>query len=139
MYLEQPHGNYVLPKRDADEAAKEAAAADAYDGPNKDLIGDYEAGPFHMKIMPRDGKLVAIVPGQPVYTLTPIEGDKDGFTMPPAPAGFEIHVNRDGDKVTGLLIKQPPPQKDMTVTRIALPPKMKVDDVIAKVVKPWPS
>jgi CubicO group peptidase (beta-lactamase class C family) len=133
MFLEQPHGNYVLPKRSADDAKE--AAADAYDGPNKDLIGDYEAGPFHMKITARDGKVVAIVPGQPVYTLTPIEGDKDGFTMPPAPKGFEIHVKRDGEKVTRLLIKQPPPQEDMTVTRVASPPKMNVDDVIAKVIK----
>src|SRR5204862_4673117 len=49
------------------------------------------------------------------------------------PKGFEIRVKRDGAKVTGLLVKQP--QGDITATRIADVPKMKIDDVIAKVVE----
>src|SRR5262249_51557729 len=97
MYLEQPQGNYVLPRSGAKNETKAEAAN--YNGPNKDLIGDYETKNFKMKVTVEDGKVVAIVPGQPTYTLTPIEGQKDAFKIPPAPDAFEIHVNRDGNKV----------------------------------------
>jgi CubicO group peptidase (beta-lactamase class C family) len=132
MFLEQPQGDYVVPKSKPDATAHDAAA-DNYSGPGKELIGEYAAGAFKMKLAPKNGKIVATTAGQPAYTLTPIPGDKDGFTMPPAPAGFEIHVQRNGDKIAGLLIKQP--QGDITLKRVDNSKEPALEDVIASVIK----
>ena len=116
IYLEQPHGNYALPREPSKDEATDAAAT--YDGPNKDLLGTYETQGFSMDVTVRGGKVVAVVTGQPTYTLTPIDGQKDAFTIPPAPDGFALHFHRDDNgKVTGVLVKQP--HGNMELTRAA--------------------
>jgi CubicO group peptidase (beta-lactamase class C family) len=130
MFLEQPHGNYTLPKESA-----VAPATQEYAGPHKELIGSYAKGKFRITIKPQDGKLVAIVPGQPTYTLTETD-QKDRFTLPPAPPPFAIEAKRDkkSDAVTGLMIRQPKTQGDFEVSRLPDPPGVSTDELIQKVI-----
>jgi CubicO group peptidase (beta-lactamase class C family) len=97
-YLEQPHGNYTLPKVKA-----EAATAD---GQMKELIGSYDLMGQTIEIAARDGKVSLIAPGQPPYPL--VEKEKDTFALSSLPDTYRLMVKRDASgKVSAILIKQP--------------------------------
>ncbi|MEW6207760.1 MAG: serine hydrolase [Acidobacteriota bacterium] len=101
-YLEQPHGNYTLPK----VKAEDAAASTNYDGPMKELIGSYDLMGQTIEIAARDGKVSLVVPGQPPYAL--IEKEKDTFALNPLPDTYRMMVKRDASgRVSSILIKQP--------------------------------
>ncbi|MBD0327308.1 MAG: beta-lactamase family protein, partial [Pyrinomonadaceae bacterium] len=135
-YLEQPHGNVVLRKRKAADAAAVAAAnakaLSEYKGPLKDLLGEYERGGFTVSITVRDGKVVMVVPGQPTYTL--VEKEKDRFSTPPLPETYSVLMKRDaGGKVTGLVLKQP--EGEFELKRVAeLTAPVNVDELMSKVI-----
>jgi CubicO group peptidase (beta-lactamase class C family) len=107
-YLEQPHGNYVLPKQTAGQPAAEASAAANYSGPMKELLGSYQSdkgGPT-LEIKLDAGAPALVVPGQPAYPLKEVGKDVYGATN--LPDSYRVSVRRDeAGKVSGLLLKQP--------------------------------
>lgn len=109
-YLEQPQGNYVLPRikpAATVPAATSTPAAAAYDGALKELVGTYEsARGGKIEVTVKDGKPVLVVPGQPDYPLA--EKEKDVLQTPLLPDAYSILVRRDAaGKVSGLAMKQP--------------------------------
>lgn len=102
LLLEQPQGNYTLPRVGAD-AAKPTSPAAA-----KELIGKW-AGALNgriLEIKEADGNVTANIDGQPPYTLT--ERAKDEFNMSPLPDSFWVKVKRGPDgKVNGFTSMQP--------------------------------
>jgi CubicO group peptidase (beta-lactamase class C family) len=112
LYLEQPQGNYTLPKLKADAApvAPSPATTAATQGSNiplKELVGTYELQPgMNAEVSVKDGKVVITVPGQPDYPL--VERERDVLYTPLLPDTYSMRVRRDAaGKVTGLLMKQP--------------------------------
>jgi hypothetical protein len=72
------------------------------------LAGKYEAKvpPIEISIEMIGGMLKATVPGQPVYTLTPISPVR--FRIEGAPAGFFVQFDMAGGKVKSMTIEQGP-------------------------------
>jgi len=68
--------------------------------------GKYEAkgAPIEISIEMMGGQLKAIVPGQPVYTLTPLSRTR--FRIEGAPAGFFANFELDGKSVKAMIIEQ---------------------------------
>jgi CubicO group peptidase (beta-lactamase class C family) len=110
IYLEQPQGNYTLPKvKPADATTAGASGASAeYAGPLKEVVGSYEPekeGPT-VEVAVRDGKVVLVVPGQPPYPLA--ERSKDVLNSSMLPDSYSILVQRDeAGRVAGLTLKEP--------------------------------
>ncbi|HEY9285015.1 MAG TPA: hypothetical protein VIP46_16295, partial [Pyrinomonadaceae bacterium] len=107
-YLEQPHGNYVLPKlKDGPRAGAPAAAATPYDGPLKELVGFYEGPPFgRIEVKIKGDRVVLVVPDQPDYPLA--ERERDVLHSPILPDTYSVLVRRDAaGKVSALVLKQP--------------------------------
>ncbi|HYO63997.1 MAG TPA: serine hydrolase [Pyrinomonadaceae bacterium] len=108
MSLEQPQGNFVLPKvKPADATTKPASAATAdYTGPLKEVVGTYEKDDLSLEVAVRDGKVVLLVPGQPARELT--EREKDTLAITGLPDTYGVLVRRDAaGKVTGIVSRQP--------------------------------
>jgi hypothetical protein len=70
------------------------------------FAGKYEAKvpPIEISIEMVGGLLKAVVPGQPVYTLTPVSSAR--FRIEGAPAGFFVQFDMAGGKVKSLTIEQ---------------------------------
>ncbi|MEQ1765310.1 MAG: serine hydrolase domain-containing protein, partial [Pyrinomonadaceae bacterium] len=102
LLLEQPQGNYTLPRIGADtsKAASPVAA--------RELIGKW-AGALNGRILEvkeADGNVTVNIDGQQPYTLT--HRAKDEFNMSPLPDSFWVKVKRGADgKVTGFISMQP--------------------------------
>lgn len=103
LYLEQPHGNFVLSKVTAPSASDVAVAA----GGLRELVGRYENDKGNeCEITVRDGKVALVVPGQPAYPIA--EKGKDVYALGGLPDSFELLIRRHGDgKVSGLATRQP--------------------------------
>ncbi|HKR02917.1 MAG TPA: serine hydrolase [Pyrinomonadaceae bacterium] len=137
IYLEQPQGNFTLSRIKEETAgqmsATSVAVTSSYSGPLKDLLGSYEmkGGPT-VEIKLNDGKVSMVVPGQPAYPL--IEREKDKLYSPDLPDAYSLLVKRDaGGKVTGLLMKQP--EGDFELSRVAeTAANISADELIAKVI-----
>ncbi|MCI0489135.1 MAG: serine hydrolase [Blastocatellia bacterium] len=133
MYLEQPHGNYVVPKL-TEEKQAEAASAD-YSGPHKELLGSYEREGRAIEITAKGGKAVLVVPGQPPYTL--VEKGKDNFGAVELPEAYSMSVNRNAEgKVSGIVIKQP--EGEFAFNRAAASSaeiSITVEELMAKVIE----
>jgi CubicO group peptidase (beta-lactamase class C family) len=106
LYLEQPQGNYTLPK------IKEGANAATTDGAQisdalRELLGTYEmAGMGKVEVRVNEGKVVFTIAGQPDYPL--VEKEKDVYVTPLMPDTYSMLVRRDAaGKVSGLVLKQP--------------------------------
>ncbi|MGH9903721.1 MAG: serine hydrolase domain-containing protein, partial [Pyrinomonadaceae bacterium] len=100
MYLEQPQGNYVLPRAKPAAAATAAAASPAgpaaeYSGPHKELVGTYEGeqNKAKVEVAVRDEKVSLVVPGQPAYPL--VEKSKDVFNSTLLPDSYSVAIRRD--------------------------------------------
>jgi CubicO group peptidase (beta-lactamase class C family) len=130
MYLEQPHGNFVLPRKVAAAAATAAAAT----GSGDELVGTYNAsgGKMAVEIVMKDGKPTLVVPGQPPYPL--VEKAKDAYAPTGLPDSYGLLVRRAADgKVAGITLKQP--QGDFPLERAAAwTPDITVDELVAKVI-----
>lgn len=101
LYLEQPQGNYTLPRIGAVVKTVESASA-------KELIGKYEseANGGTVEVKEADGKVVLNIPGQPPYALA--EKSKDVFSLSPLPDTYYLKVARGTDgKMTKFSVVQP--------------------------------
>jgi CubicO group peptidase (beta-lactamase class C family) len=128
MFLEQPQGNYTLPKvgtMPAPAASTEAA---------KPLIGVYtsETSGRQAEIKEVDGKVSMVLPGQPPYAL--IEKGKDAFSLSPLPDSFWLKVVRDADgKIEKVVAVQP--EGEFGFKPAGPKPSITVDELSAKVIQ----
>ena len=92
-------------KRAAPETTASAAVS-LSEAELKKFAGKYEskAPPVEVSIEIVGGKLKAVVPGQPVYTLLPIGANR--FSIEGAPAGFVIQFEMTEGKVKSLTLAQ---------------------------------
>ncbi len=90
-------------KRSPEKASASVALSDAE---LKKFAGRYElkTPPIEVSVELVGGKLKAVVPGQPVYTLLPIAANK--FQIEGAPAGYSIQFELAGDQVKRLTLAQ---------------------------------
>jgi hypothetical protein len=90
----------------AAEKAEVTAAVTISETDLKKLAGKYEAKapPIEVSIELIGGSLKATVPGQPVYTLTPVSQTK--FTIEGAPAGFFVSFELSDGKAKSMTIEQ---------------------------------
>jgi hypothetical protein len=98
----QPLGDF---KR-APDAPAAVAGVTLSEGELKKFTGKFalESPPLEVSIELVGGKLKAMVPGQPVYTLVPVGPVR--FQIEGAPAGFFIQYELDGSRVKSLTIEQ---------------------------------
>ncbi|HEX8250976.1 MAG TPA: serine hydrolase [Pyrinomonadaceae bacterium] len=134
-YLEQPQGNYTLPKAIAEITN---AAPNPANNPARELIGKYEtpSGKSAIEVKEVDGKVALVVSGQPPYELR--VKDKDVFNSPLLPDAYSVKVTRDaGGKLAGIVLVQPEgefPFKYAGAGEKPDAPKVSVDEVLAKAV-----
>lgn len=135
-YLEQPQGNYTLPRVKAD-AQTPVTVSDAA----KELVGKYASEKSvarTIEVMQADGKVTLTVEGQPPYALN--EKSKDIFSMSPLPDDYRVKARRDeSGKLIGITIVQPEGEFvfnriDETAAKSSDVPKMSVDELMTKVV-----
>ncbi len=101
LYLEQPHGNFTLPRIGAETKPVLLNAA-------KELIGKYESerNGRIVEIKEADGKVTLNIDGQPPYSL--IERSKDAFKLLPLPDDYWLKVIRGDDgKFVKFAVVQP--------------------------------
>lgn len=105
MYLEQPRGNFTLPRVKTDGSVTAVQTSDAA----KELIGRYQSKDnekMFVEIAEADGKTSLVVAGQPPYPL--IEKEKDVFRSSGLPDSYSVKVKRGGDgKIENLVLVQP--------------------------------
>lgn len=101
-YLEQPQGNFTLPKAGA-ETTNPMTESSA-----KELIGKYESanGKSVIEIKEVEGKPSLVIQGQPPYELR--ARDKDVFGSPGLPDSYYVKIKRAADnKLEGIIVVQP--------------------------------
>ena len=129
-YLEQPQGNYVLPKINAEANSSSASA--------KELIGKYQPAnaSITIEIKEVEGKISMVVPGQQPYALQAKE--KDVYATPPLPDTYSVKVKRDASgKLEGITLIQPQgefPLKLIGADEKKDAPKISVEEVMAKTI-----
>lgn len=134
-FLEQPQGNYTLPKITTDKEVP-VAITDAA----KELVGKYasvENAARTIDVTEVEGKISVVVEGQPPYALK--EKSKDLYAMNPLPDDYKVKAKRDANgKLTGITIMQP--DGEFGFNRIegnaanSDAPKMSVDELMSKVI-----
>lgn len=133
IYLEQPQGNFTLPRAGAKPNATSSESA-------KELIGKYESqqskGNF-IEIKDVDGKTSLVVGNQPPYPL--IEKEKNLFGSPLLPDSYSVKIKRTAEnKVEGLTLVQPEGEFPFTIAtdvKTAETPKISVDELMAKTIE----
>jgi len=92
-------------KREAEKAATTAGVSLSEEDLKK-FAGQYElkSPPVEVSVEIVGGKLKAVVPGQPVYTLVPVAANR--FSIEGAPAGFFIQFEMTEGKVKSLTFIQ---------------------------------
>jgi len=126
MFLQQPQGDYTLPRIGAEQPVNA--------NPAKELIGKYRAvsAPLEMEIKDSDGKTVLIVPGQQPYTLN--EKSKDVYSPAPLPDGYLLKAKRDAaGKIEAVVMAQPEGELELKLIAAAEKPPITVDELYAKV------
>lgn len=105
IYIEQPQGNYTLPKIKEGAQAATANAAQVSDA-LRELVGTYEMTGDKVEVRVNEGKVVFTIAGQPDYPL--VEKEKDVFVTPLMPDTYSLRARRDAaGKVSALVLKQP--------------------------------
>jgi CubicO group peptidase (beta-lactamase class C family) len=131
-FLEQPQGNYTLPKAGAGSSG--AANTEAV----KELIGKYSTpnGAGIIEVKEVDGKTSLVVPNQPPYPL--VEKAKDEFRSPALPDSYGVKIKRDGaGKIETLVLVQPEGEfsfKYLGAADKAETPKIAVDELMTKTI-----
>ncbi len=126
LFLQQPQGDYTLPK-------KSAAATPANSGAAKELIGKYRAvaAPLELEIKENDGKVQVIIPNQPPYTLN--EKAKDVYHPAPLPDDFAVKVKRSGaGKIESIVMVQPGAETELKPITADEKPPISVDELYQK-------
>lgn len=131
-YLEQPQGNFTLPKAGAEVKTTSS------DGSAKELIGKYTPnGQVFVDIKGEtDGKVTFNIEGQPPYSL--VEKAKDEFSMLPLPASYFIKVKRDSaGKIAGVVVSQPEGEFEFKKVETAAEskPKITTEELMTKVIE----
>ena len=106
LYLQQPTGNYILSRVNADGTLAKIETADT--SAAKELVGKYAApdGKGTVEIREADGKVTFNIEGQQPYALT--EKSKDSFNLVPLPDSYWMKVKRDAaNKVESVVVVQP--------------------------------
>jgi len=105
VYLEQPQGNFTLPRIKTDGTVSEMKTSDAA----KELVGKYQDktnDKAFIEISEVSGKTSLVVGSQPPYPL--IEKEKNVFRSPGLPDSYSVKVKRDdGGKIEGIVLVQP--------------------------------
>lgn len=134
-YLEQPHGNYTLPKAgDVPKYSFEGTIVN----PAKELLGKYQtpSGKMTVEIAENGGKIELLITGQQPYELK--EKSKDVYNTLPLPDSYSLKVRRAADgKLEGLTISQPEgefPMNYLGPGDKTEKPKMTADEIMAKTV-----
>lgn len=132
IYLEQPQGNYSLPKVGAEQKAQTSEAA-------KELVGKYLApggsGTVEIKSEP-DGKVTLNIIGQMPYTLS--DKAEDEFFLSPLPDSYFLRVKRDaGNKIVSITIVQPEGEFEFQKTdeKPDEKPQITADELMSKVIE----
>ncbi len=126
LLLEQPQGNYTLPRIGAEKPAGSGSA--------KELIGKYRAvsAPVELEIKENEGKVQLIVPNQQPYTLN--ETGKDNYHPAPLPDGFALRVKRDAaGKIEAIVMVQPGNELELKPIPAGEKPPITVEDLYGKV------
>lgn len=131
LYLEQPQGNYTLPKAAAEQKPANNEAA-------KELIGKYltsNGGTIEIKAE-TDGRVTFNIGGQQPYALS--EKAKDNFSMTPLPETYYLKVKRDpANKVQSVVVVQPEGEFEFKRSE-AKPedlPRITADELMAKAIE----
>jgi CubicO group peptidase (beta-lactamase class C family) len=151
IYLEQPQGNYLLPKIKEGATAATAATADATQISNalREIVGTYELAGDRVEVRVSGGKVVFTFPGQPDYPL--VEKEKDVYVTPLMPDTYSLLTRRDAaGKVSALVLKQPEGEFEFkrvadapaatvgaspTPTPVATPkPPIEIEELVAKMI-----
>jgi CubicO group peptidase (beta-lactamase class C family) len=130
LYLEQPQGNYSLPKIGAKTETKTTGDS------AKELIGKYSTpdGKGTVEVKEDGGKITFNIEGQQPYALG--EKSKDEFNLTPLPSSYYLKVKRDSaNKATSIVVVQP--EGEFEFKRIdgksgENAPKITVDELMAK-------
>lgn len=128
LYLEQPQGNFTLPKSGADRKTGGSEAA-------KELIGKYltpNGGTVEIKAE-TDGRITFNIAGQQPYALG--EKSKDNFSLTPLPETYYLKVKRDAEnKVQSVVVVQPEGEFEFKKSgdKPEDKPKITVDELMAK-------
>lgn len=110
LFLEQPQGDYTLPRvgNDGKPASSSGAAAAAPSGAAKDLVGTYltPAGIAAIEIKESGGKVTFNITGQQPYELKP--RPEGGFLLSPLPESYWLRPKLDAaGKLTSVVVTQP--------------------------------
>ncbi|HEV7643209.1 MAG TPA: serine hydrolase [Pyrinomonadaceae bacterium] len=136
IYLQQPQGNYTLP-RIKDDGSVGVTAVPGMAGPNpaKELVGKYEGTTGRsVEIKDEAGKISLVVPGQQPYELK--EKTKDLYSAPPLPDEYGLKVTRTADgKLEGIEMVQPTGNVKFKFAGVKEAPKITSDELMAKVVE----
>lgn len=133
LYLEQPQGNFTLPKKGA-ESKTETNSESA-----REMIGKYQTadGKGTIEINVVDGKTSLVVGNQPAYPL--IEKEKDLFRSPLLPDTYSVKVRRNVEnKIEGITLVQPEGEfafKYIGETEKNETPKITVDELMTKTIE----
>ncbi len=104
-YLEQPQGNYTLPRVKTDGTISTAKTSEAV----RELVGKYQDKTIEkmfVEIQDVRGKISLVVAGQPAYPL--VDKEKDVFRSTDLPESYYLKVKRDtAGKIEGLVLVQP--------------------------------
>ncbi|HEX8287728.1 MAG TPA: serine hydrolase [Pyrinomonadaceae bacterium] len=137
LYLEQPQGNYTLPKLSADGKIIKSSISSATDSV-KDLIGKYQTpnGKGTIEIKEVSGKVSLVVGTQQPYELK--EKSKDVYSTVPLPDSYFLKVRRDANgKLEGITMVQPEGEfafKYIGAGEKTEMPKITVDELMAKTI-----
>ncbi|MDQ3800693.1 MAG: serine hydrolase [Acidobacteriota bacterium] len=138
-YLEQPHGNYALPRVSGAEIVNANVNTNPANNPARELIGKYDApdGKISLEVRETDGKIVLVVPNQPPYELR--VKDKDVFSSPILPDDYSVKVTRDASgKIAGIVLVQPGAEIPFKYAgsggENTQTPKISVDEVMSKAI-----
>lgn len=131
LFLEQPQGNFTLPKAGAGQTTTSSEAA-------KELVGKYltpNGGTIEVKAE-TDGKVTLNIPNQQPYALG--EKSKDNFSLAPLPDSYYLKVKRSADnKVESIVIVQPEGEFEFKKTdgKADNKPAITVDELMAKTIE----
>lgn len=132
LFLEQPQGNFTLPKVGAGQNTTSNGAA-------KELIGKYltpdGSGTIEIKAE-SDGKVTLNIPNQQPYALG--EKSKDNFSLAPLPDAYFLKVKRNADNtVQSIVIVQPEGEFEFKKAdgKSDNKPVISVDELMAKTIE----
>jgi CubicO group peptidase (beta-lactamase class C family) len=138
MFLQQPQGNYTLPRVNADGTVTAKVETVSTGNPAKELVGKYQtpSGKGTIEIKEVDGKVSLVVEGQQPYELK--EKEKDAYSLNPLPDSYSMKIKRATDgKLEGIVLVQPEgefPFKFVGAVAVSDTPKISVDEVMTKTI-----